>query len=274
MENIYLLILIGFSIGTIGTLIGAGGGFILVPLLILTTSFDPNAITAISMAVVAFNAISGSIAYMRAKKVDYKAGVIFAICTIPGSILGVLTTKVIPRDTFDVLFGVILLGLSIFLLVKGGKPKSENKLVRIPKGWVHQELTDKAGKHYSYAYNIRYGMMLSVVVGYFSPLLGIGGGIIHVPAMTEWLQFPVHVATATSHFILAIMATVSVITHFIDGSYNDPLVVKMVIGLVIGVVPGAQLGAYLSKRVKDKIIIRSLALCLGIVAIRIFMSGL
>lgn len=255
-------------------MIGAGGGFILVPLLILTTSFDPNAITSISMAVVACNAISGSFAYIRAKKVDYKAGIIFAICTIPGSILGVLTTKVIPRNTFDVIFGIVLLGLSIFLFLKGGKRKVFDKQVHNKKGMVKQELTDKEGKHYSYSYDIRYGMILSVFVGYFSPLLGIGGGIIHVPAMTEWLLFPVHIATATSHFILAIMATVSVITHYFEGSYHDPLVMKMVVGLVIGVVPGAQLGAYLSKHVKDKIIIRSLAFCLGIVALRIFVSGM
>lgn len=274
MENIYLLILIGFLIGSIGTLIGAGGGFILVPLLILTTSFDPNAITSISMAVVACNAISGSFAYIRAKKVDYKAGIIFAICTIPGSILGVLTTKVIPRNTFDVIFGIVLLGLSIFLFLKGGKRKVFDKQVHYKKGMVKQELTDKEGKYYSYTYDIRYGMILSVFVGYFSPLLGIGGGIIHVPAMTEWLLFPVHIATATSHFILAIMATVSVITHYFEGSYHDPLVMKMVIGLVIGVIPGAQLGAYLSKHVRDKIIIRSLAFCLGIVAVRIFVSGI
>ena len=155
MENIYLLILIGFLIGSIGTLIGAGGGFILVPLLILTTSFDPNAITSISMAVVACNAISGSFAYIRAKKVDYKAGVIFAICTIPGSILGVLTTKVIPRHTFDLIFGIVLLGLSIFLFFKGGKRKAEDQVVHYKKGLVKQELTDRAGKHYSYSYNIR-----------------------------------------------------------------------------------------------------------------------
>ena len=274
MENIYLLILIGFLIGTIGTLIGAGGGFILVPLLILTTSFDPNSITAISMAVVACNAISGTGAYMRSKKVDYKAGIIFALCTIPGSVLGVLTTKSIPRNTFDVIFGVVLLGLSVFLFIKGGKRKAGNTTVSKGNGMVSHEMTDRDGKYYSYAYNIRYGMGLSLIVGYFSPLLGIGGGIIHVPAMTEWLHFPVHIATATSHFILAIMATVSVVTHYFEGSYHDPLVLKMVIGLVIGVIPGAQLGAYFSKRVKDKVIIRSLAFCLGIVAVRILVSGM
>src|SRR5690606_39267685 len=105
-------------------------------------------ITSISMAVVACNAISGSFAYIRAKKVDYKAGVIFAICTIPGSILGVLTTKIIPRNTFDVIFGIVLLGLSIFLFLKGGKRKAGDKEVHYGKGMVMQELTDKAGKHY------------------------------------------------------------------------------------------------------------------------------
>ncbi|MEO6681974.1 MAG: sulfite exporter TauE/SafE family protein [Ginsengibacter sp.] len=274
MENIYLLIFIGFLIGTIGTLIGAGGGFILVPLLILTSGLDPNSITAISMAVVACNALSGTVAYMRSKKVDYKAGILFALCTIPGSILGVLTTQVIPRNIFDAIFGVVLLGLSIFLFVKGQKGKAGNTMIKKEKGMVFHELTDRDGKYYSYNYNIRNGMILSVIVGYFSPLLGIGGGIIHVPAMTEWLHFPVHIATATSHFILAVMATVSVVTHYLEGSYNNPQVLKMVIGLAIGVIPGAQLGAYFSKKVNDKIIIRSLAFCLGIVAIRIFISGI
>jgi hypothetical protein len=273
MENIYLLIIVGFLIGTLGTLIGAGGGFILVPLLLLSNpELSPDSITAISMAVVACNAISGSIAYMATKRVDYKAGIVFAICTIPGSILGVLTTKVIPRGVFDVIFGIALFGLAIFLFFKGGKKEEVSKPVNVRKGWVQQHLTDKFGQTYNYAYDIRLGMVLSVFVGYFSPLLGIGGGIIHVPAMSEWLLFPVHIATATSHFILAIMATVSVITHIFQGSYNDPLILKMVLGLVIGVVPGAQLGAYLSRRIRGKMIIKALALSLGIVGIRILLS--
>jgi uncharacterized protein len=273
MENIYLLIVIGFVIGTLGTLIGAGGGFILVPILIIMRpDFTPETITAISMVVVACNAISGSIAYMRSKRVDYKAGIIFAICTIPGSILGVLTTKVIPRGIFDIIFGIIMLALAGFLFFYGGEKESVNKPVSAHKGWIQQHLTDKWGEHYNYAYNLRLGMLLSVFVGYFSPLLGIGGGIIHVPAMSEWLLFPVHIATATSHFILAIMSTVSVIVHYLQGNYNDPLVVKMVIGIVIGVIPGAQLGAYLSRKMNGKYIIKALAVSIGIVGIKILIS--
>lgn len=275
MENIYLLITIGFLIGTLGTLIGAGGGFILVPvLIIMRPDFSPETITAISMVIVACNAISGSVAYMYAKKVDYKAGIIFAICTIPGSILGVLTTKIIPRGVFDILFGILMLALAILLLINGGKEHSNKKpVIAGHKGWTKQKLTDRWGEHYEYAYNLRLGMLISVFVGYFSPLLGIGGGIIHVPAMTEWLLFPVHIATATSHFILAVMATVSVLVHLFQGNYDNPLITKMVIGLAVGVIPGAQMGAYLSRRINEKIIIKSLAISIGIVGIKILISA-
>lgn len=67
------------------------------------------------MAVVAANASVGSMAYMRTKRIDYKAGIIFALATIPGSILGVLTTKHIPKHQFDNIFGIVLIILSIFL---------------------------------------------------------------------------------------------------------------------------------------------------------------
>jgi uncharacterized membrane protein YfcA len=274
MDNIYLLIILGFVIGAIGTLIGAGGGFILVPILIiLHPDYTPETITAISMGVVACNGISGSVAYMSSKRIDYKAGIIFALFAIPGSVLGVLTTKVIPREAFDIIFGIILVCMAIFLFVRGGNKTSINKPLQAHKGWVQQHLVDKWNEKYDYAYDRRKGNILSVFVGYFSPLLGIGGGIIHVPAMVEWLRFPVHIATATSHFILAIMATVSVIVHFIDGNYNDPIILKMVIGLIIGVIPGAQLGAFLSRRMRGKIIVKALAGALIIVGVRILVSG-
>jgi uncharacterized membrane protein YfcA len=269
MDNIFILIAIGFGVGTLGTLIGAGGGFVLVPLLLLLyPDFEPESVTAISMAVVACNAISGTTAYIRAKRVDYKAGLVFAVATIPGSVFGVWTTKLIPREAFDVIFGIVLIVLSVFLFFRTGNKKTGHAAVA-PKNWVSQQLTDKWGEVYSYAYDIRKGIFLSLLVGYFSPLLGIGGGIIHVPAMVEWLQFPVHIATATSHFVLAIMASVSVAVHFFDGSYNNPQVVHMVFGLSIGVIFGAQLGAYLSRRIRGKSIVRALAVSLALVGGRI-----
>lgn len=106
-------------VGTFGTLIGAGGGFILVPvLLLLYPDKSPETITSISLAVVFFNTLSGSFAYAKMKRIDYKSGVIFAVSTIPGSVLGAFTTSLIPRNVFDGVFGVLLIATSAFLMMK------------------------------------------------------------------------------------------------------------------------------------------------------------
>src|SRR5450432_29066 len=273
MHNISLLIVTGFLIGIFGTLIGAGGGFILVPILILSyPELSPETITAISIVIVAANAISGSFAYARSGRIDFKAGLLFAAFTIPGSILGVLTTQFIPRNLFNILFGILLIILSVYLLLRHKQSVMPIVVDENRKRWKHHSLKDASGITYNYTYNQTRGILISLVVGYLSPVLGIGGGIIHVPALVQWLQFPVFVATATSHFILAIMATVSVIVHAIKGSYNDPKILHMVIGLFIGVIPGAQIGAWLSHKLKSKTIIRVLAVCLGLVGIRILFS--
>lgn len=269
MDNWIVLICIGSIVGAAGTLIGAGGGFILVPLLILIhPEFSPEIVTAISIAIVASNAISGSIAYASSGRIDYKAGLLFAIFTIPGSIAGVYTTKYIPKEVFHFVFGFLLILLAVFLFIKKQSAGSVHSSAE-NKHWKHHVLTDKEGKTYHYSFNQSKGIFISILVGYLSPILGIGGGIIHVPALVNWLHFPVYVATATSHFILAIMATVSVIVHIINGNYHDPHVLRMVIALSIGVVPGAQLGAFLSHKIHGNIIIRALAICLAIVGLRI-----
>jgi hypothetical protein len=96
------LIPVGFVIGAYGTLIGAGGGFVLVPMLILFYPQEaPEVITSISLAVVFFNALSGSFAYIRLKRVDYRSGILFSAATIPGAILGAMTTSLIPRPLWD-----------------------------------------------------------------------------------------------------------------------------------------------------------------------------
>ncbi len=276
MDNFFILMIIGFIIGTFGTLIGAGGGFLLVPLLLLTHPHMPTeTVTAISIAIVAVNAISGSIAYAKSKRIDYKAGLLFAGFTIPGSIAGVFLTNYIPINTFNIIFGFLLIGLSVFLFIKNRKNQPQQPQHRKHgKAIKHHEITDCNGETFSYTFNQRYGIFISIIVGFLSPLLGIGGGIIHVPAMVQWLHFPVYIATATSHFILAIMSCISVAVHIYNGSYNAPGVLRMVAALSLGVIPGAQLGAYLSHKIPTVAIIRLLAICLALVGIRILLNRL
>src|SRR5690606_4339971 len=113
-----LLILLGLMVGTFGTMVGAGGGFILVPiLLLLYPDKDPQVITSISLAVVFLNATSGSIAYAFKKRIDYKSAWLFCITTLPGSVLGALATSYISRKSSKIIFGLILLILAVVLLI-------------------------------------------------------------------------------------------------------------------------------------------------------------
>ncbi len=201
---------LGILIGAFGTLIGAGGGFILVPiLLLLYPNENTELITSISLAVVFFNALSGSWAYSRMKRVDYKSGIIFAIATIPGAILGAVSTAYVPRYTFDLIFGVLMIVAGVFLWISAKDdhahapvPSSPHPSVKKPVRWTVRDFVDRDGVHYHYEYNPVIGIVLSIFVGFVSSLLGVGGGFIHVPALSRLLNFPVHIATATSHFVL------------------------------------------------------------------------
>ncbi|MFI5188363.1 MAG: sulfite exporter TauE/SafE family protein [Chitinophagales bacterium] len=264
--QITLLIGIGFFIGFVGTLIGAGGGFMLTPILLLIyPSMRSEAITSISLGVIFLNAGSGSIAYARMKRIDYRSALAFALATLPGAVMGAFLTSYIPRTTFNILLGLLLIIISFFLLVKPHYERISKK--KGQQSLTHRILNDSKGQHYEYSFNLWTGVIISFFVGFLSSLLGIGGGIIHVPALTALLNFPVHIATATSHLILAIMALTGTIVHIFQGDLKEGWASILYIG--IGVIGGAQLGAYSSHHIKPKWIIRALALALLLVGIRI-----
>ncbi|MBJ7593700.1 MAG: sulfite exporter TauE/SafE family protein [Candidatus Dormibacteraeota bacterium] len=135
-------------------------------------------------------------------------------------------------------------------------------------------LTDRGGTTYRYSVRTRRGVAYSVGVGFISSFLGIGGGVIHVPLLVRALGFPVHVATATSHFVLANMAAVGTVTHIAAGSFAGGTGIHRAIALSLGVVGGAQVGAWLSQRTKSVIIQRLLAVALVGLALRLLVTVL
>jgi len=259
---------LGVGVGCYGTLIGAGGGFVLMPvLLLLYPGQNADLLTSISLAVVFFNALSGSEAYALLKRIDYRTGVMFSAATIPGAVLGALNTSYVPRRLFDPIFSILLLLAAAFLAWRPRKRETHGKSMSVTHHKIVRRLVDAHGITYEYDFNWLLGMGISIIVGYVSSFLGIGGGIIHVPALCYLLNFPVHVATATSHFILAIMALTGTVVHILNGTFAHG--VHRTIALAIGVVLGAQIGARLSEKFQGSWIIRSLAVALGIVGLRI-----
>jgi len=271
MEQYIWLVPLGFTIGAFGTLIGAGGGFVLMPVLLLLYPDEaPETITSISLAIVFFNALSGSWAYARMRRIDYRSALLLGAATIPGAILGSLATTFVPRRLFNAIFGVFLMAVSVFLVLRPTKaqPKGEE----VPKHFLKCYIVESDGIKHSFCYNPWVGVGLSLLVGFFSSLLGIGGGIIHVPILVNLLNFPVHIATATSHCILAGMAFTGTVVHMVTGTFSRGI--GQTISLAVGVLIGAQLGARLSSRVHGDWIIRALAIALASVGIRILVMAL
>lgn len=269
-ETYFLFIALGLGAGAFGTLIGAGGGFVLMPvLLLLFPGQSPERLTSISLAVVLVNALSGSEAYARMKRIDFRSGLIFAAATIPGAVLGALWTGRVPRRAFDLAFGLVLVGLASFLILRKGPPK-EAAAARRHKGDVVRHLVEADGRSFDYSYNIITALAFSLCIGFFSSFLGIGGGGLYVAGLVYLLHFPVSAATATSLFVLSIMAGAGTAVHIMTGAFHHGAAVM--ISLSIGVLLGSQLGARLATRLKGRLIIKALAAALGIMGVRLLLS--
>jgi hypothetical protein len=251
---------IGFFVGTYGTIIGAGGGFIIVPLLVFLFPDDgPSMITAASLAVICVNAASGTIAYAVQKRISYRTGIYFAAATIPGALLGSYLTSFIPKKIFGLVFGCLLVAVAATL----GITRSLHRSSSAPHA-DHAPLLRPD--------QVALGMCLSLLIGCFSSLVGIGGGLIHVPLLTYLFNFPLHFATATSHFVLVFTALAGVVEHVLDRTWPTHLLRDAL--LAAGVIAGAQLGAFLSRKIAAPWIIVGLAAALGLVGVRLILTTL
>lgn len=261
-NGMYWFIPLGFFLGMLGTLVGAGGGFLLMPLLLYMYPAEaPEHLTGISLAVVFANALSGTYSYARKGRIDWTATREFSFAAIPGAILGALSTSLFDRSLFDLTFGVLLAAASIYLFIRGGRKVRGREIAG------GRRLVERDGTVHHISYSRAFGIGLAFVIGYVSSLIGIGGGIIHVPVMSGLLNFPIHIATATSHSVLAVTSCVGLLVHVVQGRMGDmwfPILL-----LAPGVVIGAQVGAKLSDRIKGPLILRILAVALLSVAVRL-----
>jgi hypothetical protein len=257
----------GLGIGILGTLIGAGGGFLIVPLLVLLEpAWNTDQITAFSLAVVTANASMGALSYWWQGRVDPFAFPLYTLAAVPGSIAGAYASAYIPRPIFDPVFGVLLIVIGVWLFLKPGSSEDGSQT-----GHFERVLIDRSGRRYEWSFDPRIGFAGSVLVGFASSVFGIGGGIIHVPLLSTVLGFPAHVATATSHAVLAVTAGIATIVHIIHGDFRTtwPLVAAAAGGAVVGAPVGARLSTY----VPGAIILRVLATALVFVGLRLLFTA-
>jgi len=256
-------------------MIGAGGGSLIVPALLLLFHLPVQTVLGMSLWTVFANAASGTASYARFRTIDYRSGILFALGVIPGAILGAFAAGHVPPRLFSLLFGMLLVGMSVLILRRPETPFVPiREKVRTYEAYLRRELTvrrivDAHGRRYDYYVNVRLGVAVSFVSGFASSLLGIGGGILHVPAMILLLQFPSHIAIATSHFVLAISSITGAAIFTLQGH----LAWHRTLALCVGAIIGAQGGARLSHRLSGAWLKRLLALGMIAVGARMLALG-
>lgn len=264
-------LLFGIAVGAYGTMVGAGGGFLIVPALLLVHHAPPEMAAGTSLAVIFINAVFGTVSYAKLKRIDYRSGLLFAVATIPGSILGASMSSQFSGPLFDRLFGILMLLLAGFLIWRpAAEEQIHTAMIESTGGrWyqMFQQFTDSSGARFVWRYNLLIGMGVSVVVGFLASILGIGGGIIHVPVLTFVLGFPAHIATATSHFILAISSLMGAGSHL---ALHHVLIGPAIL-MGIGAAGGSQIGARLAVRLRGGKILRLLSLALLVVGVRLLL---
>ena len=260
-----LLVLLGLGVGVFGAIVGAGGGFILVPVLLVAwPDRDPATVTAISLAVVFANAASGAAAYAWQRRIDYRSGAWWALAAIPGVIGGALLVGILPRGVFVVVFAMVSAGVATHLIV--GRAFSGYREPISGRGTVSRRLRDRRGQNFIYTFRLRDGLAIAGGMGFVSGLLGAGGGVLQVPLMTIILRFPVHIATATSQFAYALVALEAATAHLATGSLRLEQDLAPAGLIAAGAVAGAQAGARLALRVRGAVILRTLSTALPLVA--------
>ena len=270
-----LLIPLGFAVGAYGTMIGGGGGFVLVPALLLLFPNDSQSeITAVSLAVILATSASGAVANAYRRVIDFQTGLLLASAMVPASFAGAYAVRFLPRSLFDISFGFLLVALAIFSVVgllEGGRAIREP---RPRKGVLVARTIDRGdGVTSQYSYDVRQGMGLSAATGFVATLFGVGGGIIQVPLMATFLRIPLDISVATAQFMVIFMAAAGASIHAASGDFGSTGLIRAGL-LSIGAIVGAQAGAFVSPRLTNKTIVRLLSGGLITIGVGLILSPL
>ena len=237
-----VLALVGLLAGGFGVMVGAGGGFIIAPLLLLMFHLSPATAAGTSLAIVWLNSLSGTVAYARQQWVDYRAGLRLALPAAPGALAGAAAAQYVSPTSFRSALGVLLLLFAVYLIAR---PEPA------PRGTA-----DAAGH--------RFGLpALGVGLGFISSFFGMGAGWLVVPLLVHLYRFPAHVAVATSIFSLFVYSMVGVTVHI--GQHHVLWPVVLAAGM--GVIVAGQVGTRLSASLKGVTRIRLLAAAMAAVGI-------
>lgn len=269
-----LILLSACAAGLLGSLVGLGGGVLIIPL--LTLGFGVPIQYAIGTSIIAVIATSSGAAasYVQDHLTNLRLGMFLEIATTLGAISGALLTGLLAPNLLFVIFGVILLISVIPLVFKLGEelpPVVKNdrwaNWLRLSGSYPDKHL----GREVSYQVTrTPYGMGMMYVAGVISGLLGIGSGTFKVLAMDMIMRLPLKVSTTTSNFMIGVTAAASAGIYFLRGDIPPLIAAPVALGILSGAMLGSRLLMRLSNRTLRLIFIPIMAL----IALEMMLHGL
>ena len=248
MLEYWWLLPLGFVAGVIGSMIGLGGGFVVVPVLTFF-GFSPTLAASNSLFAAFSNSIASSVSYAKQKRIVYSLGMKLALMSIPGTIVGAYASDIVSPPLFKLLFGAVLIASGVYIYMRR---KMESKEYNLSK----QIMLLAAGA--------------SFFGGIVSSLFGIGGGTVFVPLMVIAIGLSMKLAAPTSQFILMFTAASGMIVHSLMGHPN-----YFEAGLLsVGSFLGGLVGSKLSTRVNERKLRLFVTIILGMSALKLVLDAL
>lgn len=260
--------------GLLGSLVGLGGGVLIVP--ILTLAFNLPIQYAIGVSIIAVIATSSgaAAAYVRDHLTNIRLGMFLEIGTTAGAITGAFLASILAPQLLFIIFGFVLITSVAPLVVKLGE--------ELPVGvhndrwadWLRLSATYPdhfLGREISYEVTrTPFGLAMMYGAGVISGLLGIGSGAFKVLAMDTVMRLPMKVSTTTSNFMIGVTAAASAGIYFSRGDI-PPLVAAPV---ALGILAGALLGTRLLARMSNKFVRMIFIPIITAIAIEMILRGL
>jgi hypothetical protein len=235
------LLFLGAAVaGFAGSLLGLGGGFLLVPLMTVALGVDIRVAVAVSIVAVVATSTGSGAASVRRGIANTRLGMFLEVATSAGAIGGAFIALTIGRELLLVLFGIALLGALPFMLrplgpPEYGTPNTLGGLLSPGRLRLASHHEDSKGDLVPYAvHRPAAGLALSWCAGVVSGLLGIGGGLVKVPAMHAVMGVPIKVAVGTSNFMIGVTASAAALVYLSRGAVDPVLAATAALGVVLG----------------------------------------
>jgi uncharacterized protein len=232
--TVLLLIAAGMLAGLAGSLLGVGGGVVLVPLLVLGFKLPVEEAVPASLMCVVAGSCAAAASYVDKRLSDIRLGLTLELATVLGALVGGLVAVYVAPAMVAVVFGLFALFVGLQIL-----------LVRSPRAEAVQERYTPE--------NYPLGVSGSFVAGGLSALLGVGGGPLKVPLMSYGMGVPFKVASATSSLMIGVTGAASVASYAWRGHLKLALVSPLIVGVLVGAQGGSRLMPYVSTAVLKKL---------------------